>query len=454
MRGIGVLSRLTVGLSLFAASLATAAAGQHTVVKRLETSSVLGMKGGILVKNGTPTTCELALVSNKLAFVAANCLEYKPNSNILDDSASYQVMVSDGGTGNVGTFSVESTEAHPKYNPITFANNVAIVKFSGGNDVQWKNYIAANPSDWSNEFYVKRSVSGGSWAMPQIQDSTGGAPAECGKASPLYASNTKDFMCTNKFTTTNKDGKTCASPFGTVYGVHDPNLAVAAIYSHSVVVGDSLCDSSTVYSYYTVLSNYLEWGGAVAGSTIYLYTEDMSYINNNDPNYAMVDPSGEPSISGLLVGGDLNSDQGVHIGPSSSSEDPAPTSSSAAAISTVPIAEEPSSSPEPAAEEEEPKKNHLTTIIIIIAAVLLLLAIIGYILWRKCRKRPAPTNMTTQYNDHQYAMGAQDYAPEYADDYNPNRQHLDNRIISRDSYPEDVKQRYSEDDVRNRDLID
>ncbi|KAJ2359031.1 hypothetical protein IWW50_000127 [Coemansia erecta] len=447
MRGAGVLSRLTVGISLFAAAMATAA-GQHTVVKRLESSSVMGMKGTVLVKNGQTTTCELALVSDKLAFVAANCLDYQPNSNILDTSSTYQVMVSDGGTGNVGTFNVVSTQAHPKYNPNSFANNVALVKFNGGNGVEWKNYIAANPNDWKSEFYVKRTMSGSSWAMPQVQESTGGAPQQCAGASPIYAANTKDFLCTDKFTTASKNGQTCAAPFGTVYGVDDPDLAVAAIYSHSVVIGDSLCSSSTVYSYYTILSNYLEWGGAVSGTTIYLYTADMSYKNNDNPNYTMNDPSGDASLSGLLIGGDLNSAQTSES--SSAMAMPSSTSNYFASASTVPLTNQPSSSPEPI--EEEPKKSiSVTTIILIVAGILLALAIIGYLLWKKFKRRPTPTNMGTQYNNNQYAVGGQDYAPEYQDDFDPNTQHLNNRINTHSDYPEEVHSRPDSYDYDNKD---
>ncbi|KAJ2135664.1 hypothetical protein IW136_004189 [Coemansia sp. RSA 678] len=105
-------------------------------------------------------------------------------------------------------------------------------------------------------------------------------------------------------------------------------------------------------------------------------------------------------------------------------------------MSSVPITEQPSISPE-AVEEEPKKKSNLTTIIIIIAAVVLLLAIIGYLLWRKFKRRPAPTTMGTQYNNNQYAVGGQDYAPEYQDDYDHNTPHLNNRIISQDEYPHD-----------------
>ncbi|KAJ2693791.1 hypothetical protein H4R19_005975, partial [Coemansia spiralis] len=67
-----LLSHLAVGASVLIAG----AAAQQAVIKRVDAASVQGMKGGILIKNGAPTTCELALNSEKVAFVAAACLDF------------------------------------------------------------------------------------------------------------------------------------------------------------------------------------------------------------------------------------------------------------------------------------------------------------------------------------------------------------------------------------------
>ncbi|KAJ2157747.1 hypothetical protein GGF46_004280 [Coemansia sp. RSA 552] len=463
MKGLNVLSYLTVGIVGLLAG--NAAAGQHTFAKRLETTSVNGMKGAVLLKNGQPTTCELALVSNKLAFVAANCLAFQPNSNILDTSATYQVMVSDGGTGSAGTYKVVSTESHPKYNPISFANNVAIVRLddstvtadSTGNSTEWRNYIAANPADWTSQFYVRRALAGSNWAMPEVVEGATSPPSECSAASPLYAANTKDMLCSSAMS----QGGGCATPYGTVYGVHDPDLAVSALYSHSVIVGESLCKSTAVYNYYTILSNYLEWGGAVAGSTIYLYTADMNYVNNNDPNYKMQDLTQEATVGNLIIGGDLNTAEAKPMGqePSSSEAE----SSSATQMTgmmgmpTAPITDIPapsgSAESEGANEEEPEKKSNLTLILLIVGGILLLLALLAYFLYRRFKKRKAPENNMTQYNQGA-GMGFQDYTPEYDDNYNPHRQHLDNAIITEDRRPESYEEERGPDHKVNPDAKD
>ncbi|KAJ2344175.1 hypothetical protein GGF43_005513, partial [Coemansia sp. RSA 2618] len=396
-----------------------------TLAKRLETASAMSMKGAVLMTGGKMTTCELALVSNKLAFIAANCLAFQPNSTVLDTSHQYQVMVSDGGKNSVGTFSVESTQVHPKYDPATFANNIALMTFDGGNETLWKNYISVNPSDWKKEFYVKHPLTDNmEWDTPLVQESSAEAPADCAGASPVYAVNNRDFVCTDVVAAgASQDGKKCVTPYGTVYGVGDTNLAIAGIYSHSVVLGDDMCGDAVVYSYYTLLSNFLQWGGSVANSTIYLYADDTSYIINNNPGYSMNNPQGNATISGLLMGGDLNTDQGVHVGPSSSSEEePSSTEASSSMseeepISDEPVSEEPTSedpsSSSGASEETPKKKSNLTTIIIIAAAVVVVLLIVGIIVWRKCKKRQTPANYTTQHNGYNDGIGRQDYYDEY-----------------------------------------
>ncbi|KAJ2347130.1 hypothetical protein GGH91_001955, partial [Coemansia sp. RSA 2671] len=71
------------------------AAGQQSrLLKRLETSAITKQKGAILFANGKPTSCEVALNSNLMGYVAANCLSYMPDGSV-DMSKKYQVMVSD-----------------------------------------------------------------------------------------------------------------------------------------------------------------------------------------------------------------------------------------------------------------------------------------------------------------------------------------------------------------------
>ncbi|KAJ1811689.1 hypothetical protein LPJ60_006701, partial [Coemansia sp. RSA 2675] len=309
MKVANYLSLLATGLSLFVANAMAetdepAAGQQSRLLKRLETSAITKQKGAILFANGKPTSCEVALNSNLMGYVAANCLSYMPDGSA-DMSKKYQVMVSDGTTTSLGMFDVSSATPHFKYDPATFANNLAFLKFNTGATRLWKNYIGANRADWTSKFFVSRGVNNGSpmpaWNPAQAVVESGDITAQCASASPLFASNTNDFVCTSQVVTTSS---ACALPYSSMYGVRDPDLAVAALYSHSVIIGDGLCKYTQIYNYYTLLSSYLEWGGNVAKATIYLYVADGKYVNNNNPNYSMVTPSGKPT--GLVVGGDLS----------------------------------------------------------------------------------------------------------------------------------------------------
>ncbi|KAJ2062489.1 hypothetical protein GGI17_002381 [Coemansia sp. S146] len=365
------------------------AAGQQ-LVKRLATTAITGQKGAILFANGKPTSCEVALVSNLIGYVAANCLSYSADGSV-DMSQNYQVMLSDGTTTSLGMFGVHSATAHFKYDPTSFANNVALLKFNAGGTRQWKNYIGANRADWTSKFYVSRGVAntGGSampaWQPAQAVVEAGDVTSQCANASPLFASNMNDLLCTTQVITTSSS---CALPYSTIYGVRDPNLAVAGLYSHSVIIGDSLCKYTQIYNYYTLLSSYLEWGGNVAKSTIYLFVADSNYVNNNNPNFSMAVPNGKPS--GLVVGGDLSGNTPKPTPtPTSSSTTSSPTSSSTT-TSTTSSSTSPSSSPTGttnSGQNTEKKGINIGIILLIVGLVLLVIAIVAYLLYRRYKKR-------------------------------------------------------------------
>ncbi|KAJ2551771.1 hypothetical protein EV175_003566, partial [Coemansia sp. RSA 1933] len=411
MRGFTNLKhQLKLGLlGWMAASSATAAAAgqQRSLVKRLDTSAIDGMKGALLIKNGGVTTCELALISNKAAFVAANCLDYTDGTNTVDSSTVYQVMISDGNTSTIGTYSVDTVDAHPRYNPETYANNVALLLFNSDASVEWKNYIAADPSEWDSEFYVQRTLVSNStsskWNGAQVVQASGSAPSGCSTASTLYAANQADFLCTTDTVSDSSSGANCVMPYGSVYGINGDNLAVAGLYSHSLVVGDSLCSNSAVFNYYTLLSNYLEWGGVMAKSTIYLFAVDQSYVNNDKANYTMANPSGSASVSGVLMGGDLYA---IPEASSSSSSVESSTSSSATESSTDEPSSSSSESEESSSSEEgddgKSGSSHIALILIIVGVVLLVIGIIIFLIWRRNKKRKAARAAHEQYQANMY----------------------------------------------------
>ncbi|KAJ1721588.1 hypothetical protein LPJ53_003899 [Coemansia erecta] len=432
MKVFTYLSLALSGALMFAGN--ASAAGQHRYVKRLETSAISGQHGAVLFSGDTATTCEVALVSNLIGYVAANCLQLTPGTNEPTNPSGYSVMISDGSTANVGKYNVDFIKVHPSYDPASFANNIALIKFNSGNPLTFKNYIAANRVDWLSEFYVQRGVvsnAPNSFAQPQVVVNSGDVSSKCSAVSTLYGANLNDFLCTEQILVSTDNGKNCAAPYSSVYGVRDPDLAIAGLYSHSVIVGgDSMCNYNQVYNFYTLLSNYLEWGGNTAQSTMYLYVADNNYINNDRSSYSMVIPTVAPVVNGTIIGGDLTlitvigtiavdgsqTTSASSVMPSStaaasSSEQPASSSSEASseAPSSSASSETSPSTTATAQEQKESGKSNTAKIGIIVAVVLIILAIIAFFLWRRWRnkkKRAQNTNMI-DLNSEDYNLGAQ-----------------------------------------------
>ncbi|KAJ2011331.1 hypothetical protein GGI14_006174 [Coemansia sp. S680] len=181
----------------------------------------------------------------------------------------------------------------------------------------------------------------------------------CARANKLFLSNQKDMMC-NQMSTPSAVNSTCAAPFGSVYGVNGVNIAIAALYSHSAVYGNSnnICGGGNVYNYYTVMENYVHWAMSVLKTRVPVYhTRVAEYTENMNPNYSMTIPAQPSDMDGVkVVGGDI-----YHI----KTED--------------------SPNPQPETEKtKEAKSSGLSTvaIIAIVIGIVLLLAL-AYYLYRK-----------------------------------------------------------------------
>ncbi|KAJ2709959.1 hypothetical protein H4R19_003985, partial [Coemansia spiralis] len=159
-----------------------------------------------------------------------------------------------------------------------------------------------------------------------------------------------------------------------------------------------------------------------------------TYMNNNDPNYRMREAAPD-AFTGTIIGGDLNTSKGVPVVQVS-----APVVPGAGAIipgianQPTPMPEHTSSDETAAAGDKSTSKVSVSTILLIVAGIILLLALLGWFLYKRFKQRPAPTHEMTQYNNNEYALGGQEYTPEYIEEQPTHRQHLDNEIRTRDSY--------------------
>ncbi|KAJ2157511.1 hypothetical protein GGF46_004458, partial [Coemansia sp. RSA 552] len=212
-----------------------------------------------------------ALVTPRFGFVAASCVSFIGEQ--VDPNHRLTVACVKGRTEFGGVLVVENVIRHPQYNPETFENNIAVVMLGSNPAINFENKIADWPGDWSNYYYVHRTVTTGilfSWNEPYVSVTNGTTDvttnhASCRAASALYAANEDKFIC-NSGTVTFYDDRSCNLPYGAVYGGTGNEIAAAALYSHSAIHGDGgYCGTDMIINYYLMLREYIPWAETVSG---------------------------------------------------------------------------------------------------------------------------------------------------------------------------------------------
>ncbi|KAJ2318126.1 hypothetical protein H4S02_001161 [Coemansia sp. RSA 2611] len=118
----------------------------------------MNVKGGILVRDGKRTSCELGVVDSQSAIVSALCMGFTASDETLSD-VKFEAYLDAGGDGEYATYSVEKITVHPHYNSTTFANDIAIISYNSGGDVKWQNPIApVYGYKWDSVAFVRRSL--------------------------------------------------------------------------------------------------------------------------------------------------------------------------------------------------------------------------------------------------------------------------------------------------------
>ncbi|KAJ2157509.1 hypothetical protein GGF46_004456 [Coemansia sp. RSA 552] len=395
------LSKTLLGLSAGLSAVMASPLSGMKLFRRNGTEDMQDFKGAVLMKNGEQTSCEVALMYSSYGFVPAACLDYTDDAGkSLNSSTIYEVMVSEGLTMPYGRFRVSQVTPNPGYDPESYANNIAIVQFESNGVGEFVNYIASWRQDWENMYFVRRSLNqGGSmWNQPVTTASPAAAASvalsECAAASPLFMYNQNDLLC-NTLSTPNVFNATCTIPYGSVYGVSNPDAAIAALYSHSAIRGEgNFCNGNTIYNYYIVMQNYIHWAMSVIGTKAPVYhTRIPEYSENLDPAYSMVIPNPK-SIEGVNVyGGDL-----YHLNET--------TAEGAAA------------------EEEDEGGLSPGAIAGILLALLALLALLGWFLYRKLREKYANTRVRRwwawgRFNKDEKFEDFHAQAPDPNDPHNP-----------------------------------
>ncbi|KAJ2769711.1 hypothetical protein IWQ56_002442, partial [Coemansia nantahalensis] len=251
------------------------------------------------------------MVNQRYGFVAASCVDYVNGK--VDPSVYYNVKLSQNVDQFLAAVVIETIIPHPKYNPHTLENNIAVVMLQTNELVKFFNPIADWPADWSQLLYVHRSLQDGllgGWNEPYAmmtnrQTEVSSNDHECSVASSLYAANKDQYMC-NSATLTFFANRDCNIPYGVVYGIYNTNAAAAAIVSHSAIYGDGFCGTGKIISYYLQIRNYLKWAESVSGITVGTFhsPNPAGYAASSNPSFALNAPSG-PNADGVTIVGNF-----------------------------------------------------------------------------------------------------------------------------------------------------
>ncbi|KAJ2809391.1 hypothetical protein H4R20_000116 [Coemansia guatemalensis] len=264
---------------------ASSASGLYT--RDVQVSDVANFQSAILLVDGKQTSCESVVLDSRAGFIAASCLKYKSDKTV-DTGAKYEIiMKGGGGSAASNRYTISMIDVHPKYDPGTYINNLAVIQFNTKDKSTWKNSIATNPKEWNNKFFIRRTlsdVSSMTWNNI-LAYSTTETPDYCQKASKVYSANAGDFLC-NYAVTLSINNNGCKVPYGVVFAAVQPSdLNMVAVYSHSAVYGDTMCSKDRKLHYYTVLRNYIGWAsdvldrpvGAFAKAAGFEFTPKVSY---------------------------------------------------------------------------------------------------------------------------------------------------------------------------------
>lgn len=279
---------------------------------------------GLLVFNGHQTQYEIILLNERFGVMSAAGLAYKDPQNNVDWNQKYEVMIATQGTQMVGTFKITQISIHPQFNRNTMANPLAIVEFDASNKGSFKNNLAVWRPDWSKLYYFHQTynnIKPYHWNPPKVNvaDAKASQPAGCEEMSLLYSANKKDIICTTSSIPWYKNNL-CQTSYNSIYGYVGGRAGMAAIYSYSVVENNpknNCGQGSKIYSYYTLLQNYIEWIKVTTKFGFGMLADpNNGYVESKNFKYSMTVPQDPTHRLGNVDANHLYlNNAGMHVEP-------------------------------------------------------------------------------------------------------------------------------------------
>ncbi|KAJ2496334.1 hypothetical protein GGH96_005902, partial [Coemansia sp. RSA 1972] len=236
--------------------------------------SLNNVKGGILVKDGKRTSCELGVIDSQSSLVSAACFDFTLGK--VSEDTQYDVYLDNGLDGKTAKHAVESITVHPAYDSKNHTNDVVIVQYNSGGKIEYQNIILP---DFSYVFdkvvYVRRSLldmDTMQWDTPKYIESNMGYNERCMELSVIYSYNQNTVAYGNySLGTPSVDLTACRVPYGILYGLLNNQTHLIGVFSYAAIaVYENLCNKVDYCSYYAMYAKFAPYIESVLGRSINL----------------------------------------------------------------------------------------------------------------------------------------------------------------------------------------
>ncbi|KAJ1832428.1 hypothetical protein LPJ63_003535 [Coemansia sp. RSA 2711] len=251
--------------------------------------------GGVLIRDGQQTSCELAPIGNAGVFVAASCLDAAETN-----TSSYQLAMYTQGVGAAQLVPVDpqNIHVHPEYNRTTYFRNIAVIKLRAAptgvranivyaraqpNNVTYRRLVLDDALDtWDDELAMWQNTPN----------------AEC-RISSMYTDTLWAFTCTTDMANvTVRNASYPRMPWASASVAIDGRPYGYALHSHSIV--DS--PGAALVSYYTTVAQFTGFAAQVLATTIEYYDANNKLQASSPLQFAIRPPA---QVLASTVAGDL-----------------------------------------------------------------------------------------------------------------------------------------------------
>ncbi|KAJ2158880.1 hypothetical protein GGF46_003425 [Coemansia sp. RSA 552] len=200
--------------------------------------------------------CQVMILSENSGVAAASCFDYVGHQ--VDMRMDYSVVVGGAGTEITAQALVQSVIVHPDYDPETFLNNIAVLKFDSVNLANLYPNVGANTQEWNRLVFVHRTLFEDSSQWNDYNVYTDGQESQmCVNVEPFRQSY-KDWAC-GGIIANSPYGDSCDVPYKMIIGQTENESAMLGFYSHSELVpGDMFCKPNGVH-WFVMVANYIPW---------------------------------------------------------------------------------------------------------------------------------------------------------------------------------------------------